>query len=204
NVRRQPDEIADVRARRWRDARLRHGRLRNRRGRDHHQESAVAGDGRYDRREPDRELGSRRTDPDARRRDPCIQRRARFGCAPMSVETVTLGCRLNFAESETIAPSAPADEDWIVVNSCAVTNEAVRQTRQAVRRAHRRGPDARILVTGCAAELEPETFASMPGVWRVIGNAGKLSAFLPIRHPGLDPGPAFSTATSKRRQTPAL
>jgi threonylcarbamoyladenosine tRNA methylthiotransferase MtaB len=94
----------------------------------------------------------------------------------MSVETVTLGCRLNFAESETIARSAPADEDWIVVNSCAVTNEAVRQTRQAVRRAHRRRPDARILVTGCAAELEPETFASMPGVSRVIGNAGKLSS----------------------------
>ena len=56
----------------------------------------------------------------------------------MSVETITLGCRLNFAESETIARSAPADEDWIVVNSCAVTNEAVRQTRQAIRRAHRR------------------------------------------------------------------
>src|SRR5438270_9547576 len=94
----------------------------------------------------------------------------------MSVETVTLGCRLNFAESETIARSAPADEDWIVVNSCAVTNEAVRQTRQALRRAHRRRPDARILVTGCAAELEPETFASMPGVSRVVGNARKLSS----------------------------
>ena len=46
----------------------------------------------------------------------------------MTVETITLGCRLNFAESETIARSAPADEDWVVVNSCAVTNEAVRQT----------------------------------------------------------------------------
>jgi threonylcarbamoyladenosine tRNA methylthiotransferase MtaB len=122
----------------------------------------------------------------------------------MSVETVTLGCRLNFAESETIVRSAPADEDWIVVNSCAVTNEAVRQTRQAVRGAHRRRPGARILVTGCAAELEPETFARMPGVSRVVGNAGKLSAFLPTRHPGLDPEPAFSSATLKRRQTPAL
>ena len=60
----------------------------------------------------------------------------------MSVETITLGCRLNFAESETIARSAPAGEDWIVVNSCAVTNEAVRQTRQAIRRAHRQRPDA--------------------------------------------------------------
>src|SRR5881275_1396646 len=96
----------------------------------------------------------------------------------MTVETVTLGCRLNFAETETIARTAPANEDWIVVNSCAVTNEAVRQTRQAIRRAHRQRPDARILVTGCAAELEPEAFASMPGVSRVVGNAGKLSSSL--------------------------
>ena len=82
----------------------------------------------------------------------------------MSVETVTLGCRLNFAESDTIARTAPPDEDWIVVNSCAVTNEAVRQTRQAIRRAHRRRPSAKILVTGCAAELDPETFEAMPEV----------------------------------------
>jgi threonylcarbamoyladenosine tRNA methylthiotransferase MtaB len=95
----------------------------------------------------------------------------------MSVETITLGCRLNFAESETIARKAPADEDWIIVNSCAVTNEAVRQTRQAIRRAHRRRPDARILVTGCAAELEPATFEAMPEVARVAGNANKLNAF---------------------------
>ena len=94
----------------------------------------------------------------------------------MSVETITFGCRLNFAESETIARTAPADQDWIVVNSCAVTNEAVRQTRQAIRRAHRQRPDARILVTGCAAELEPATFSTMPGVTRVVGNANKLSS----------------------------
>jgi threonylcarbamoyladenosine tRNA methylthiotransferase MtaB len=94
----------------------------------------------------------------------------------LSVETVTLGCRLNFAETETIARSAPADEDWIVVNSCAVTNEAVRQTRQAIRRAHRQRPTSKILVTGCAAELEPAMFASMPGVSRVVGNAGKLNS----------------------------
>src|SRR3954468_22609143 len=95
----------------------------------------------------------------------------------MSVETITLGCRLNFAESETIARSAPADEDWIVVNSCAVTNEAVRQTRQAIRRAHRQRPSARILVTGCAAELDPDVFAALPGVSRVVGNTSKLNAF---------------------------
>jgi len=95
----------------------------------------------------------------------------------MSVQTVTLGCRLNFAESETVAASAPAHEDWIVVNSCAVTNEAVRQTRQAIRHWHRERPRAKILVTGCAAELEPALFRAMPGVARVVGNAGKLNAF---------------------------
>jgi len=94
----------------------------------------------------------------------------------MSVETITLGCRLNFAESETIARSAPAHDDWIIVNSCAVTNEALRQTRQEIRRAHRRRPDAKILVTGCAAELEPSSFGAMAGVSRVVGNAGKLNS----------------------------
>jgi threonylcarbamoyladenosine tRNA methylthiotransferase MtaB len=95
----------------------------------------------------------------------------------MTAETVTLGCRLNFAEAETIARGAPKGEDWIVVNSCAVTSEAVRQTRQAIRRAHRRRPDARILVTGCAAELDRRSFERMPEVDRVIGNADKLRAF---------------------------
>ena len=94
----------------------------------------------------------------------------------MSVETITLGCRLNFAESETIARKAPPGQHWVVVNSCAVTNEAVRQTRQAVRRAHRDRPRAKILVTGCAAELDPASFTSMPGVARVVGNTGKLNA----------------------------
>jgi threonylcarbamoyladenosine tRNA methylthiotransferase MtaB len=94
----------------------------------------------------------------------------------VSVETITLGCRLNFAESETIARTAPPGEDWIVVNSCAVTNEAVRQTRQAIRRANRQRPSAKILVTGCAAELDRASFAAMPGVGRVVGNASKLSS----------------------------
>jgi threonylcarbamoyladenosine tRNA methylthiotransferase MtaB len=94
----------------------------------------------------------------------------------MSVETITLGCRLNFAESETIARNAPPGEDWIVVNSCAVTNEAVRQTRQAIRRAHRRRPSAQILVTGCAAELDPASFATLPAVTRVTGNSRKLNS----------------------------
>ena len=94
----------------------------------------------------------------------------------MSVETITLGCQLNFAESETIARTAPAGEDWIVINSCAVTNEAVRQTRQAIRQAHRRRPSVKILVTGCAAELDRGAFDAMPEVARVVGNAAKLSS----------------------------
>ena len=94
----------------------------------------------------------------------------------MTVETVTLGCRLNFAESATIAEAARPGEDWIVVNSCAVTSAAVRQTRQAIRHAHRRRPDARILVTGCAAELDRAAFEAMPEVSRVVGNARKLNA----------------------------
>jgi threonylcarbamoyladenosine tRNA methylthiotransferase MtaB len=93
--------------------------------------------------------------------------------------TITLGCRLNFAESE--AMRGLAGDDAIIVNSCAVTNEAVRQTRQAIRRAHREAPDKRIIVTGCAAQLDPESFAAMPEVSRVVGNANKYdpSSFVP-------------------------
>ena len=94
----------------------------------------------------------------------------------MSVETITLGCRLNFAESETIRRLATTKEDWIVVNSCAVTNEAVRQTRQAIRHTRRQRPDTRILVTGCAAELDPASFADMPEVDRVVGNDNKIGS----------------------------
>ncbi len=91
----------------------------------------------------------------------------------MSVETITLGCRLNFAESE--AMKANAAPGTVIVNSCAVTGEAVRQTRQAIRRARRERPEARIVVTGCAAQLEPDSFAAMPEVDLVVGNGGKLS-----------------------------
>ena len=94
----------------------------------------------------------------------------------MSVETITLGCRLNFAESETIRRLATTNEDWTVINSCAVTNEAVRQTRQAIRRSHRERPNSRILVTGCAAELDPKSFEAMPEVDRVVGNNAKIAS----------------------------
>ncbi|MCP1468523.1 threonylcarbamoyladenosine tRNA methylthiotransferase MtaB [Sphingobium sp. OAS761] len=91
-------------------------------------------------------------------------------------EIITMGCRLNIAESEAIRDMAAGQDDLIVVNSCAVTAEAVRQTRQAIRRARRDRPDARILVTGCAAQTEPQTFAAMAEVDGVIGNREKREA----------------------------
>lgn len=87
-----------------------------------------------------------------------------------------MGCRLNVAESEAMRSLAEGQDDLIVVNSCAVTNEAVRQTRQAIRRAKRERPDARIIVTGCAAQVEPQTFAVMPEVSGVLGNREKFDA----------------------------
>ncbi|HEX7874841.1 MAG TPA: tRNA (N(6)-L-threonylcarbamoyladenosine(37)-C(2))-methylthiotransferase MtaB [Sphingobium sp.] len=91
-------------------------------------------------------------------------------------QIITLGCRLNIAESEAIREMADGQDDLIVVNSCAVTAEAVRQTRQAIRRARRDRPNARIMVTGCAAQTEPETFAMMAEVDAVIGNREKMDA----------------------------
>ncbi len=89
---------------------------------------------------------------------------------------VTLGCRLNAFESEVIRAEATAAgvDDAIIVNTCAVTTEAVRQARQTIRRLRRERPDGRIIVTGCAAQLAPEPFAAMPEVDRVIGNTEKL------------------------------
>jgi len=84
-----------------------------------------------------------------------------------------MGCRLNLAEGESIR-ALLTGRDAIVVNSCAVTNEAVKQTRQAIRRARRERPDAELVVTGCAAQIDPAAFAAMPEVDRVIGNAEKL------------------------------
>jgi threonylcarbamoyladenosine tRNA methylthiotransferase MtaB len=99
----------------------------------------------------------------------------------MSVDVITLGCRLNAAESEAMRLLAAAEDDLIIVNSCAVTNEAVRQTRQAIRKAKRARPEARVVVTGCAAQIEPDTFAAMPEVDRVVGNLEKHSpaSFVP-------------------------
>jgi threonylcarbamoyladenosine tRNA methylthiotransferase MtaB len=96
----------------------------------------------------------------------------------MSVDVVTFGCRLNAYEAEVIRRQAQAAglADTVVVNTCAVTAEAVRQSRQAIRRLKRERPDARIVVTGCAAQTEPGTFAGMPEVALVLGNEEKVSA----------------------------
>ncbi|MCG7394857.1 tRNA (N(6)-L-threonylcarbamoyladenosine(37)-C(2))-methylthiotransferase MtaB [Microvirga sp. ACRRW] len=96
----------------------------------------------------------------------------------MSVEVVTFGCRLNIYESEAMqrhAEDAGLGE-VIIVNTCAVTSEATRQARQSIRRIAREKPDARIIVTGCAAQVEPGTFASMPEVAQVLGNHEKMKA----------------------------
>jgi len=93
-----------------------------------------------------------------------------------AVDIVSLGCRLNLAEGEAIRRLAndAGLKRAVIVNSCAVTNEAGRQTRQRIRRAHRADPDARIIVTGCAAQIDPDAFAAMGEVDAVIGNAEKL------------------------------
>jgi threonylcarbamoyladenosine tRNA methylthiotransferase MtaB len=89
-------------------------------------------------------------------------------------EVISLGCRLNIAESETIR-GLNAGRDVVVINSCAVTNEAVSQTRKAIRRARRDRPLSQIVVTGCAAQIDPAGFAAMPEVDRVIGNVEKMT-----------------------------
>ncbi|MBB5733572.1 threonylcarbamoyladenosine tRNA methylthiotransferase MtaB [Altererythrobacter atlanticus] len=87
---------------------------------------------------------------------------------------MSLGCRLNIAESERIRSLLANENDIVVVNSCAVTSEAVRQTRQAIRRARRARPEARLLVTGCAADIERSQLAHMPEVDGLVPNADKL------------------------------
>lgn len=95
---------------------------------------------------------------------------------PKGTEIVTFGCRLNTYESEVMKDHAAEAglEGVIVFNTCGVTNEAVRQARQAIRKARRENPDARIIVTGCAAQIAPDDFSEMSEVDLVIGNAEKM------------------------------
>jgi threonylcarbamoyladenosine tRNA methylthiotransferase MtaB len=94
----------------------------------------------------------------------------------MTVEILTFGCRLNAYESEVMRGHAAALSDTVIVNTCAVTAEAERQARQAIRRTARERPGARIVVTGCAAQIDPAAWATLPGVDCVLGNADKLKA----------------------------
>src|SRR5260370_35632457 len=93
-----------------------------------------------------------------------------------TVDVVTFGCRLNAYESQVMRREAAAAEltDTIIVNTCAVTGEAVRQARQKIRRLRRERPNACIIVTGCAPQTEPETFSAMAERDRAVGNADKL------------------------------
>ena len=97
-----------------------------------------------------------------------------------NAELITFGCRLNFFESEVIKNLAIGHDidapRLIVINSCAVTAEAERQLRQTIRKTRRNEPDAKIIVTGCAAQIDPKKYADMPEIDRVIGNSEK---FLP-------------------------
>ena len=92
-----------------------------------------------------------------------------------SIETVTFGCRLNTIESEAMRRAAfdAGHSDIVIINTCAVTQEAVRQARQTIRRIAREQPGKKIVVTGCAAQIDPQSFAEMPQVARIIGNADK-------------------------------
>ena len=116
---------------------------------------------------------------------------------------ITFGCRLNAFESELIerAVTAAGLRDAVIVNTCAVTAEAERQARQAIRRARRHDPKAMIFVTGCAAEIAPESYAALPEVDRVLSNREKLlsQTYLPTQAPSL-PSPASGGAP---RQPPA-
>ena len=96
----------------------------------------------------------------------------------MTVDVVTFGCRLNSYESEVIRKTAAEDglDNAIIFNTCAVTGEAVRQARQAIRRARKENPDARLIVTGCAAQTDPDTFAAMDEVDFIIGNSDKAKS----------------------------
>ncbi len=97
-----------------------------------------------------------------------------MGRVRVSVQVISLGCRMNLAEGERMRAILGRESGVIVINSCAVTAEAVRQTRQAIRRARRLQPDARLMVTGCAAEIEREAIGSMSEVDGIVGNGKKL------------------------------
>ncbi|HBF60178.1 MAG TPA: tRNA (N(6)-L-threonylcarbamoyladenosine(37)-C(2))-methylthiotransferase MtaB [Methyloceanibacter sp.] len=117
------------------------------------------------------------------------------------LEIITFGCRLNAYESEVMRQHAQnaGVADAVIVNTCAVTGEAVRQARQAIRKARRERPGAKIVVTGCAAQIDPDQFAGMYEVDRVVGNQEKLEAptFQALGNPGLG-AHGFGTGETER------
>ncbi len=92
-----------------------------------------------------------------------------------NIKTITHGCRLNLYETEAMKQAAAgvSDTPLVLINTCAVTKEAVRQAKQSIRRAKRENPDAQIIVSGCAAQIDPDSFAKMPEISRIIGNSIK-------------------------------
>ncbi|HEX6102940.1 MAG TPA: tRNA (N(6)-L-threonylcarbamoyladenosine(37)-C(2))-methylthiotransferase MtaB, partial [Alphaproteobacteria bacterium] len=103
-----------------------------------------------------------------------------------AVTVITLGCRLNAYESEVMRAHAEASgAETVIVNTCAVTAEAERQARQAIRRARREHPSAKLVVTGCSAQIDPARYAAMAEVDQVLGNAEKMQpqSFLEIDAP---------------------
>ncbi len=132
------------------------------------------------------------------------------GDAMPSLEIITFGCRLNAFESDLIRRAAATAglKDAVVVNTCAVTAEAERQARQAIRRAHRLNPGARIIVTGCAATLAPERYAALQGVDQVLDNDAKLKAasyLVEAPTPLVDaPTPTLPRKRGRERNDPPL
>src|SRR6202045_2391777 len=133
----------------------------------------------------------------------------------MSVEIVTFGCRLNTFESEVVLREAENAglTETVIINSCAVTNEAVAQARQSIRRLKRERPSARIVVTGCAAQTQAQMFADMAEVDRVVGNDDKMrgeawkrvrASFEDVRSSGETPRDkiAVTDIMSVRQMTP--
>lgn len=121
----------------------------------------------------------------------------------MSGQVVSLGCRLNIAESEAISGFLADGPPTVVVNSCAVTAEAVRQSRRAVRRLRRENPDARLVVTGCAATIEQDAFAGMAEVDAVVPNADKLKPATWRPGEGGDLGVATEPSVNRLRPLPS-
>jgi threonylcarbamoyladenosine tRNA methylthiotransferase MtaB len=133
----------------------------------------------------------------------------------MSLEVIDFGCRLNIAEGASMARSLAGADDTIVINTCAVTGEAVRQARQAIRRAARRRPDARIIVTGCGIATDSAAFATMPEVADVVDKAalrdarpalttdGHARAFVEVQN-GCDHECTFCVTTLARGESRSL